>query len=173
MERKHTYHYFKPGDLIGMEVWLNVMSESGWQCVRPGRLRQSFVREEGAWVHRFDFCNARAGSADAITHAAALERSGWTVAARRKGWLLCRKPKDQAEEDEALPGGRSRVAVRFQKQIARLESVRKVLLVLGSLMMILGYVSDLLPLLYSCAIPLAVIIPLTYRIKFLSEGAGT
>ena len=170
MERKQTFHYFRPGDLRGAEAYLDAMSEAGWQCVRPGRLRQRFVREGGAWVHRFDFGDAPDGSADGITHSAALERTGWTVAARRRGWLLCRKPKEEAEADESLPGGRERVSARLKKQIARLESARRILLVLGSALLILGYVSSLLPSLYGSALPLAIIIPITYRIKFLSEG---
>ena len=171
MERKQTLQYFKAGDLTGLEAYLNAMSEKGWQCVRPGRLRQCFLREDGVWVHRFDYSDAPKGSAEEITHSAALERAEWEVSARRKGWLLCRKSADRAEADEALPGGRDRVRARFKKQIARLESARRILLVIGSLLMIGGYVSDLLPVLYGCAIPLALIIPITYRIKFLSAEA--
>ena len=171
MERRRTFHYFRPGDLTGMEAWLNAMSEAGWQCVRPGRLTQDFVREEGVFVHRIDCCVAPAGSADAITHDAALERSGWTVAARKKGWLLCRKPKAEAEDGEALPGGREGAAKRFRRQISRLETVRRVLLVLGAAQMIVGYVSGIGILFYGCVLPLAIVIPITYKIKYLSEGA--
>ena len=171
MEQKQTFHYFRPGDLTGLEQYLNAMSRTGWQCVRPGRLRQEFVREQGAFVHRFDYSDAPAGSADAITRDAALERAGWTVAARKKGWLLCRRPEPEAEEDAELPGHREGVAKLFRRRIARLESLRRVLLILGAALMIVGYMSDLLPLLYSCVIPLVIVIPITYLIKFLNEGA--
>ena len=79
MERKQTLQYFKAGDLTGLEAYLNAMSEKGWQCVRPGRLRQCFLREDGVWVHRFDYSDAPKGSAEEITHSAALERAGYTI----------------------------------------------------------------------------------------------
>ena len=107
MERKQTLQYFKPGDLTGLEAYLNAMSEKGWQCVRPGRLRQCFLREDGVWVHRFDYSEAPKGSAEEITHSAALERAGWEVAARRKGWLLCRKRADRAEAARPCPAAGS------------------------------------------------------------------
>ena len=169
-DTKTTYRYFKPGDLRGLELYLDDLSRQGWECRTPGRLRQVFRRGEGTFVHRFGYCAAPKGSADEITDTSACELAGWTAACRRKGWILWRKPAAEAEEDEKLPGHRDPIRRLFDRRIARMESLRRVLLVLGSGLLILGYVSSLLPIMYSCVLPLALVIPITYRIKFLTEG---
>ena len=58
------------------------------------------------------------------------------------------------------------------RQIARLESLRRWMLVLAPLLMIGGYVADYLPVLYASVLPLTVALLVTYRIKHLEEGAG-
>ena len=58
------------------------------------------------------------------------------------------------------------------RRIARLESLRRWMLILTPLPLIGGYVTDCLPVLYASALPLAVALLLTYRIKHLEEGAG-
>ena len=167
---KTTYQYFKPGDLRGLECYLNAMSGQDWQCLRPGRLRQVFAQGEGGFVHRFGYCDAPEGSADEITYTSACELAGWTAAGRSKGWILWRKPASEAAEDEKLPDHRDPIRRLFDRRIARMESLRRVFLILGSALLILGYVSSLLPVMYSCVLPLALVIPITYRIKFLTEG---
>ena len=67
--------------------------------------------------------------------------------------------------DEAL----SEEARRQAKRIARLESLRRWMLILTPLPLIGGYVADCLPLLYASALPLAVALLVTYRIKHLEE----
>ena len=44
------------------------------------------------------------------------------------------------------------------------------MLVLGALLLIGGYSSALLPILYATALPMAVALFVTYRIKFMEEG---
>ncbi|MBQ1678176.1 MAG: DUF2812 domain-containing protein [Oscillospiraceae bacterium] len=170
MEQKRTIHYYKPGDLSRLERALNGMSRGGWQARKPGRFVQVYERGEGSFVHRLDYCPHRAGSGDEIRWRAARELAGWQPAARKKGWFLFRKPAAEAAEQEALPEGRACVKTLFQGRIARLESLRRWMLVLSSLLLIGGYVSDLLPVLYGTALPMAVALFVTYRIKFMEEG---
>ena len=59
-----------------------------------------------------------------------------------------------------------------RRRIARLESLRRWMLVLAALLLIGGYAIDILPVLYTSAIPLIVALLATYRIKRLEEGAG-
>ena len=66
MSTKRTYHYYRPGDLSGLEYSLNAMSRAGWQAVKPGRFVQRYRREEGVFVHRFGCSAHRPGSADEI-----------------------------------------------------------------------------------------------------------
>ena len=44
------------------------------------------------------------------------------------------------------------------------------MIVLAALLMIGGYVSDLLPVLYGCVVPLLVALFVTFRIKYMEEG---
>ncbi len=170
MEQKRTVHYYKPGDLTALEKTLNAMSRAGWQAVKPGRFVQLYERGEDCFVHRFGYCGARPGSADEIRWLAAQERAGWTAGARRKGWVLFRRPAETAEEGAALADGRDSVAAEFQRRSARLESFRRWMLVLAALLLIGGYVSDLLPVLYGTALPMLAALFVTYRIKFMEEG---
>lgn len=170
MEQKRTIHYYKPGDLSGLEASLNGMSRGGWQARKLGRFVQRFERGEGCFVHRFDYCPHRVGSGDEIRWRSARELAGWQIAARRKGWFLFRKPAAEAEAGEELPEGRACVERLFQGRIARLESLRRWMLVLGSLLLIGGYAADLLPVLYSTVLPMAAALFVTYRIKFMEEG---
>ena len=170
MEQKRTIHYYKPGALTALETTLDRMSRDGWQARKPGRFAQVYERGEGCFVHRFDYCPHRAGSGDEIRWRSARELAGWQPAARKNGWLLFRKPAAEASEKEALPEGRACVKTLFQGRIARLESLRRWMLVLGSLLLIGGYASDLLPVLYATALPLSVALFVTYRIKFMEEG---
>lgn len=170
MKQKRVFRYFRLGDLSGMEYTLNAMSRGGWQFVRGGRLVQVYRQEPGAWVHRLSCSPHRPGSAEEIRYFAAQEREGWALAARRKGWLLFRKPARQAEEGERLAEHRAPVEALFKARIARLESLRRWMLVLAAIPLFVGYVSDLLPVLYSTALPLLVALGATYAIKFMEEG---
>ena len=170
MERKRSFRYVRPGDLSGLERRLNAMSRSGWQAVRPGRFVQSFARSEGCFVHRFDFCPDRPGSAGEITLHAANERAGWSLVAQRGGWRLYRKPEAEAKEQEQLPDGRTRIGVLFRRRIERLETLRRWMLVLGSILLMGGYAVDQLPVLYSTALPMTVALFVSYRIQFMEEG---
>ena len=70
------------------------------------------------------------------------------------------KLRDEAASEEAR---------RQAKRIARLESLRRWMLILTPLPLIGGYVADCLPVLYTSALPLAVALLVTYRIKHLEE----
>ena len=172
MKPKRKLKYHRPGDVAGLERTLNAMSAAGWQALRPGRLIQTYRPGTERFVHRFGYCAAAKGSADEITYASKNSLAGWEAAAQRRGWILYRKMADQAAEDERLPQDRAPIRKLFEARIARLESLRRVLLVLGSALLIIGYASSLLPVLYACVIPLAGVIPVTYLIKFFTEGAA-
>lgn len=170
MTTKRCFHCYRTGDLSGLEKALDAMSAAGWQPVKPGRFLQRFRREDGAFVHRLDYCPDRSGSAGEIRFLAARERAGWQPAARKKGWILFRKPAAAAEPEEKLPEHRASVQALFRRRIARLESLRRWLLVPAALMLLGGYAADLPWLLYASALPLAVALAVTYRIKFMEEG---
>lgn len=170
MERKQNFRYVRPGDLAGLEHILNAMSRSGWQAVKPGRFVQRYERAEGCFVHRLDFCPDRPGSAGEITIHAANERAGWSLAAQKGGWRLYRKPASEAGEQEQLPAGRSHIGILFQRRIARLEAVRRWMLVVGAVFLMGGYATDQLPVLYTTALPMTVALFVSYRIKFMEEG---
>ena len=72
------------------------------------------------------------------------------------------------DEETELP----EVDQKRGRRIARLESLRRWMLVLAALLLIGGYAIDILPVLYHSAIPLIVALLATYRIKRLEEGAG-
>ena len=61
-------------------------------------------------------------------------------------------------------------ARRKARRIARLERLRRWMLILAPLPLIGGYMADCLPVLYASALPLAVALIATYRIKHLEEG---
>ena len=63
----------------------------------------------------------------------------------------------------------SEEARRQAKRIARLESLRRWMLILTPLPLIGGWAADCLPVLYASALPLAVALLVTYRIKHLEE----
>lgn len=182
MRYKRCFHYFRLGDLAGLESFLDAMSRGGWQAERPGRFVQRFVQGEGVFLHRIGACRHRPGSADEIAFLAAQERAGWSVAARRGPWILFRKPvPPQAEEDRGEPdppqaeregpdkldGHRDSVRELFARRITRLESLRRWMLVLGALLLIGGYASALLPVLYATVLPMSVALYATYRIKWM------
>lgn len=57
----------------------------------------------------------------------------------------------------------------LRRKIGRLEALRRWMLVLAAALLIGGYVSSLLPVLYATALPMTVALIVTYRIKFLEE----
>ena len=57
-----------------------------------------------------------------------------------------------------------------QKRVARLETLRRWMLILAPILLLGGYASDYLPVLYAAAIPLTVALIVTYRIKHLEES---
>ena len=59
-----------------------------------------------------------------------------------------------------------------ERRIARYETLRRIMLILAPLLLIGGYALDILPILYAAAVPLAVALFVTYRIKHLEEGSG-
>ncbi|MBQ2139847.1 MAG: hypothetical protein II433_01980 [Acidaminococcaceae bacterium] len=63
-------------------------------------------------------------------------------------------------------------AERNRQRIDRLERLRRVLLVLGTLILLGGYVSSLLPVMYASALPLLGVALVTYRIKYLEESGN-
>ena len=58
------------------------------------------------------------------------------------------------------------------RRIARLETLRRWMLVIAPILMLGGYAADYLPVLYASALPLTVALLATYRIKHLEEKAG-
>ena len=62
-------------------------------------------------------------------------------------------------------------AERNRQRIDRLERLRRVLLVLGTLILLGGYVSSLLPVMYASALPLLGVALVTYRIKLVEESS--
>ena len=156
MQTKTTHEYYKPGDMARLENKLDLMSDQGWQAKAPGRFRQVYERGEGSYVHRFGYCPAREGSADEIRYRNAQRRKGWEKAAAKDGWILFRKPADKAADGEQLPDGREGIGKLFQPRIRRLETLRMWMIVLAALLMIGGYVSDLLPVLYGSVVPLCI-----------------
>lgn len=173
MQKKTTLHYYKLGRLDKMEAALNALSEQGLQVVKPGRLIQQFVLDGAVrYVYRFDVCEAREGSADAITYAAENTRAGWEAAAKKGRWLLLRKCADQAEPDELLPNGRAAVNRLFTRRIRTFEKLRMWMIVLATVLMLGGYVTDFLPVLYSFAIPMLLALLATLEIKYLQEGVN-
>lgn len=170
MSLKRTIKSFRPGDLSGLEKQLNAMSADGWQVVKPGRMIQVYRQEPGAFVHRFGYCAHRPGSADEITWLAAQDRAGWAVAVRKKGWILFRKRAEAAQPDDTLDGHRETTKALFRAKTARLEAWRRALLVLGTLTLLGGYFTSLLPVMYASALPLLLVALLTYWIKYYEEG---
>jgi hypothetical protein len=170
MSTKRVLRFYRPGDLTGLEYTLNAMSRGGWQPKSPGRFVQTYVPGEGAWIHRFGYCPDRPGSAGEITYRSAQARCGWEPVAARRGWILFRKPLDRGQEGDTLAGHRDPIIALFRARIARLETLRRWMLVLAAGTMLGGYFADLLPLLYSTALPLTVALFVTYRIKFMEEG---
>ena len=51
-----------------------------------------------------------------------------------------------------------------------MENLRRVLLVLGTLILLGGYFTSLLPVMYASALPLLGVALLTYWIKYYEEG---
>ena len=58
---------------------------------------------------------------------------------------------------------------RKARRIARLEALRRWMLILAALLLIGGYALDILPILYAAAIPLAIALLVTYLIKWTEE----
>lgn len=171
MKKKTTLHYYKTGDFRRLELTLDRMSAEGWQAVRPGRLLQRYVFDGNVqYLHRFSVCTARHDSADEISFLAGQERSGWEVRARRGDWLLFRKNAADAEDGEVLPCGIEPIETLFAKKIKSRETFRMWMIVLASLLMIVGYCTDMLPILYSFAVPMLLALLVTLQIKYMQEG---
>lgn len=169
--RKTTLHYYHPGAFARLEQTLDTMSRAGWQAEKPGRLLQRYVFDDNAcYVHRFGVCESREGSADEITYLAENERAGWKVAARKGCWRLFRKPAEEASEGEALPGSNAAIEALFTRRCKAWETFRMWMIVLATLLMLAGYFTDLLPLLYSFALPMLLALPATLEIKYMQEG---
>lgn len=63
-----------------------------------------------------------------------------------------------------------------ETKIKRCETARIWMIVLASALLLGGYLTSLLPVMYACTVPLAVAAVLTYRIKYLekqSDEGGT
>ncbi len=169
MERKTQLRYHKPGHIGRWEDTLNAMARQGWQPERPGRILQRYVRAPGDWVYRLGCCRAKDGAADEITYSSRQALAGWELYARRGIWRLYRRPAGEGEIPE-LWQGREPVYDVLRRRKQGWESFRRVMLVLGTLLLIGGYASSLLPILYATALPMTGALIATYLIKFLEEG---
>ena len=78
------------------------------------------------------------------------------------GAVIGRPPEDEA----------SGIAEKAKKRIAGLEGLRRWMLILAPLLLIGGYATDILPILYAAAIPLAIALLVTYLIKWAEENTG-
>ena len=171
MANKTLLHYYKTGAFARLEMTLDAMSAQGWQVVKAGRLLQRFERDNSAvYRHRIGYCAARKGTADAITYAAAQERAGWTPVGEKKGWILYRRPAAREEDDCRLAQDREPIAALFEKRIKARESFRRWMLVIAFALMLGGYVTDTLPVIYSFAIPMLLALLVTYQIKYMEES---
>lgn len=169
--KKTTLHYYKTGDFWRLEDKLNTMSAEGWQPVKPGRLLQRFSFDDSAaYVFRFGVCEHRELSADDITYLAAQKRAGWEPTCRKGSWILFCKPAADASPDEQLPDARSGIETLFARRIKFRETFRMWMIVIASALMLAGYFTDILPLLYSFAIPLLAALFVTLQIKYMQEG---
>ena len=169
--KKTTLHFYKTGDFWRLEDKLNEMSRQGWQPEKPGRLLQRYTFDDSAaYVFRFGVSGHREGSADDITCIAAQAKTGWKPACRKGNWILFRKKADAAEENEQLPDGRGGIETLFAGRIKSCETFRMWMIVIASALMLAGYFTDILPLLYSFAIPLLAALFVTLRIKYMQEG---
>ncbi len=171
MKKKTTIHYYKTGSFRALEQTLDRMSAEGRQAVKPGRLLQRYDFDNSVqYVHRFSVCEAGAGSAKEINFLAEQQRAGWEIAARRGDWILFRKNAADAEDSEALPCGYEPIEALFARKIKARETFRMWMIVLASLLMIVGYCIDLLPVLYSFAVPMLLALLVTLQIKYMQEG---
>ena len=73
-------------------------------------------------------------------------------------------------QDEERQPELSPEQARAARKIRVWESLRRWMLVLAALLLIGGYVSDVLPVLYSSALPLCMMLLATLRIKRLEGG---
>lgn len=154
-----------------MEQKLNAMSAQGWQAVKPGRLVQQYVFDDtAAYVYRFGLSDRRSGSADDITYRSAQERAGWEICARKGKWILFRKKAADAEENEMLVDGRDPIELYYAGRIKPRETFRMWMIILATILMMAGYFTDLLPLLYAFAIPMLLALLVTMQIKYMQEG---
>ena len=62
-------------------------------------------------------------------------------------------------------------AAELAAKIRRCETIRIWMIVLAAVLLLGGYVTSLLPLMYACVLPLAVAAILTYRIKYREKQA--
>ena len=170
MEKKTVFRYIKPGDLTAMERELDELALQGLGCARPGRLWRRYAPGAEARWHRIGYSRTGAGSADEITYLAAQERAGWQLLSRRKNWLLFARPRGADEQKPELTTHREPVKAHFAPIIARWESARRVMLVLGTLLLLAGFAGDFRPVQYCAVLPLVVALIATYAIKFLQEG---
>ena len=81
-----------------------------------------------------------------------------------------RQPESCVEADAAQAAEISPDDARVERKIRVWESLRRWMLVLAAVLMIGGYAADFLPVLYSSALPLCVMLLATLRIKRLEGG---
>lgn len=168
--KKTTLHYYRPGAFSKLEQALNDRSREGWQATAPGRLLQRYVYDQSsAFVHRFAVCESRKGSAEEITFLAQNERAGWEATARKGCWILFRKRADAAQPDEQLPDGKAGIEALFARRCKKWETFRIWMIVLATALMLGGYFTDFLPVLYSFAIPMLFALLATLEIKYMQE----
>lgn len=171
MHTKTCFHYHKPGDVAGLEHTLNAMSSAGWEPVGFGRLIQRYrTSSMGRRVYRLGCCSAPKGAPEEAAYLAAQTRAGWSPVCRRGRWLLFSKAAEAAAEDEMLAQGREPVKALLSARIARLESLRRWMLLLAALLLIGGYAVSLRPVLTASVLPLGTALFATCEIKWLEEG---
>lgn len=154
-----------------MEWFLDARSAEGYTLVRATHRKQIFQSGGVPCRHRLGYCASSSQSADYITYVSKQERAGWELVCQEEGWLYFRKPLSELDEQDPaqLVDGREPIAKAFSAVTKRLESWRRVELVLAAALLVIGYAVNFW-ILRVAVIPLALVLLNTYWIKFLQQS---
>lgn len=156
------------GHFYLLEQELNRMSDSGAEPVRLGRIRRVYAENvSGPYRYRAGCVNL---PPERETYLREQAEAGWERVAEYRGRILFRKRAADCAEDEQLVHGRGPFELLYAPRIKRRETFRKIMVALGALMLIAGYVIPLTWLFYGAVAPLAAVIPATLQNKFMEEG---
>ena len=132
-----------------LEQLLDAQAAQGYALVSATHKKQVFAPGGVPCRHRLGYCAGAPGSAEEITYLAAQERAGWE--------LVCRE------------GDRESIDRMFAAVIRRLETCRRIELVLTAALGVVGYATVNL-VMRLAVIPLLLVLGNTYLIKYLQEA---